>query len=187
MALEFTETSLPGVVLIKPVVFKDPRGFFMETFHQKKYVDVGINRIFVQDNFSHSTRNTLRGLHYQLRYPQAKLIYALRGEIFDVVVDIRKDSPTFRKWTSVVLSEGNRHQLYIPEGFAHGFCVLSETADVVYKCTYFYMQEDDFGILWSDPQIGIDWPVKEPLLSEKDIRHPGLDKVPEDHLPVYKQ
>jgi dTDP-4-dehydrorhamnose 3,5-epimerase len=185
VALEFLNTSLQGVILIKPVVFKDPRGFFMETFHKKKYRDGGIDRAFVQDNFSSSQKDTLRGLHYQLRHPQAKLIYAIKGEIYDVVVDIRQGSPTFRQWMGIVLSEGNRYQLFIPEGFAHGFCVLSETAEVVYKCTDFYMPDDEFGVLWSDPSIGIDWPVKDPLLSEKDTRYPVVGEIPEENLPVY--
>lgn len=186
MALEFVQSPLPGIILIKPVVFQDTRGFFMETFHQEKYREGGIDRIFVQDNFSRSQKDTLRGLHYQLRYPQGKLIYTLRGKIFDVVADIRQGSPTFGKWEGFILSEGNRQQLYIPEGYAHGFCVLSETADVVYKCTDFYAPNDDFGVLWSDPTIGIDWPVKEPLLSEKDTKYPALDDMPEENLPVFK-
>jgi dTDP-4-dehydrorhamnose 3,5-epimerase len=172
--------------MIKSVVFQDPRGFFMETFHQEKYREGGIDGVFVQDNFSHSQKNTLRGLHYQLRYPQGKLIYALRGEIFDVVVDIRQGSPTFGKWESFILSGENRYQLFVPEGYAHGFCILSDTADVVYKCTDFYAPNDDFGVLWSDPTIGIDWPVKEPLLSEKDTKYPVLDDMPEESLPVFK-
>jgi dTDP-4-dehydrorhamnose 3,5-epimerase len=186
VALEFVQSTLPGIILIKSIVFQDKRGFFMETFHQKKYRDSGIDRVFVQDNFSCSQKNTLRGLHYQLRYPQGKLIYALHGEIFDVVVDIRQGSPTFGKWESFILSEENRYQLYIPEGYAHGFCVLSETADIVYKCTDFYAPNDDFGVLWSDPTIDIDWPVKEPLLSEKDTKYPMLNDMPEENLPVFK-
>jgi dTDP-4-dehydrorhamnose 3,5-epimerase len=171
--------------MIKPVVFQDTRGFFMETFHHRKYRDSGIDRVFVQDNFSRSQKNTLRGLHYQLRYPQGKLIYALNGEIFDVVVDIQQGSPTFGKWEGFILSEENRHQLFVPEGYAHGFCVLSEVADVVYKCTDFYAPNDDFGVLWSDPAIGIDWPVKEPLLSEKDKRYPKLKDMNKSQLPIY--
>jgi dTDP-4-dehydrorhamnose 3,5-epimerase len=186
VALEFVQTTLPGIIIIKSLVFQDPRGFFMETFHQRKYREGGIERAFVQDNFSSSQKNTLRGLHYQLRHPQAKLIYALHGEIFDVVVDIRQGSPAFGKWESFILSEENRYQLFVPEGYAHGFCVLSDTADVVYKCTDFYAPDDDFGILWSDPAIGIDWPVKEPLLSEKDTKYPVLDDMPEEKLPVFK-
>jgi dTDP-4-dehydrorhamnose 3,5-epimerase len=186
VALEFVQTTLPGIIMIKSVVFQDPRGFFMETFHQEKYREGGIDGVFVQDNFSHSQKNTLRGLHYQLRYPQGKLIYALRGEIFDVVVDIRQGSPTFGKWESFILSGENRYQLFVPEGYAHGFCILSDTADVVYKCTDFYAPNDDFGVLWSDPTIGIDWPVKEPLLSEKDTKYPVLDDMPEESLPVFK-
>ncbi len=185
MSIKPVWTSLPGVIIIETEAFYDNRGFFMETFHQKKYAEIGINSTFVQDNISHSRNGVLRGLHYQLRYPQAKLVYVLSGEIFDVVVDIRKGSPTFGRWEGVNLSSENRRQIYIPEGFAHGFCVLSESADVVYKCTNFYMPGDDFGILWSDPQIKIDWPVKNPVLSDKDRKNALLNMISQDHLPSY--
>jgi dTDP-4-dehydrorhamnose 3,5-epimerase len=177
--------SLPGVIVIEPVKYKDPRGYFLETFHQKKYADSGIDQIFVQDNYSRSKRDTLRGLHYQLQHPQGKLVYAVAGEIYDVIVDIRYGSPTFGQWSSIHLSAENCRQIFIPKGFAHGFCVLSETADVVYKCTDFYAPGDDFGIFWSDPQIGIEWPVENPILSDKDKKHPKLSDVSRNLLPVY--
>jgi dTDP-4-dehydrorhamnose 3,5-epimerase len=172
--MKFTETSLSGVFLLEPDVFKDQRGYFMETYHHEKYVSGGIDRIFVQDNHSYSIKGTLRGLHYQFPHTQGKLVLALSGEIYDVAVDIRNGSPTFGQWIGVYLSSGNRHQIYIPEGFAHGFCVTSESASVLYKCTDFYYPQCDQGVLWSDPRLGIDWPVKEPLLSPKDANLPVL-------------
>jgi dTDP-4-dehydrorhamnose 3,5-epimerase len=186
MAPEFMNTSFPGVILVKPDIYKDPRGFLMEIFHQEKYAENGIHQAFVQDNFSHSKKDTIRGLHYQLKNPQGKLVYVIKGEIFDVIVDIRRGSPTFGKWLGAILSAENRHQIYIPEGFAHGFCVMSETADVIYKCTDFYNPDDNFGILWSDRALGIDWPVKTPTVSDKDNSNPSLDDLPEGSLPVYK-
>ena len=185
MPLQAERTAIPDVIVVTPQVFKDPRGFFMETFHAQKYRDIGIGRAFVQDNYSHSGRGTLRGLHFQLRHPQAKLVSVIWGTIFDVAVDIRVGSPTFGKWVGQILSDENRKQLFIPEGFAHGFCVLSERADVMYKCTDFYDPADDRGVLWSDPDIGIAWPMKEPLLSEKDSRHLPLRQMPPDRLPAF--
>lgn len=185
MSLKQIETSIPGVVLIELNIFKDPRGYFLETHHQQKYKELGIDAVFVQDNHSHSRKGTLRGLHYQLRHPQAKLIYVVSGEIFDVAVDIRRGSPTFGQWTGAVLSEENKRQIFVPTGFAHGFCVLSETADIIYKCTDLYTPNDEYGISWADPQIGIQWPEKKPILSEKDNHYPNLSDVPEKHLPVY--
>lgn len=188
MSVPTIKTALPGLKLIEPKVFKDPRGLFLETFHQKKYAAEGIDRTFVQSNHSRSSRGTLRGLHYQLQFSQGKLLYVVTGEIFDVAVDIRRGSPTFGQWEGYNLSDENRRQLYIPEGFAHGFYVLSEYADVLYFCTELYHPEDDFGILWSDPRIGIEWPVSEgapPLLSEKDNKLKPLDETPETDLPVY--
>jgi dTDP-4-dehydrorhamnose 3,5-epimerase len=182
MSVKFIKTKLPGVLLIEPDIFRDPRGFFLETYQQKKYREAGLTGDFVQDNHSHSVRNTLRGLHYQLKHPQGKLVMALTGTILDIVVDIRKNSPTFGQWLGETLSGENKRQLYVPEGFAHGFCVLSETADVLYKCTDFYVPEDERGILWSDPQIGIDWPVKNPLLSNKDKELPSLAEAKERNL-----
>jgi dTDP-4-dehydrorhamnose 3,5-epimerase len=171
--------------LVEPDVYKDDRGFFLETYHQKKYSEEGIAKSFVQDNRSNSAKNVLRGLHYQLRNPQAKLVYVITGEIFDVAVDIRRGSPTFGKWEGVYLSSENNCQMYIPEGFAHGFCVLSETADVLYKCSDFYHPDDEFGILWSDPAIGIGWPVAEPILSPKDSKYPQLKEITNSMLPSY--
>lgn len=187
MTLKCTEKSIPGVLLIEPMVFEDDRGFFLETYHEKKYPEAGIDKPFVQDNHSHSCRGTLRGLHYQLKHPQGKLVYVIRGEVFDVAVDIRRGSSTFGQWTGTILSEKNKHQLFIPEGFAHGLCVISETADVVYKCTDLYTTGDEYGILWSDPVIGIDWPVENPVLSEKDAESPRLMDVPEELFPLYNK
>lgn len=186
MATKFNTTSLPGVILIEPQVFEDPRGFFMETFHKKKYAVEGIDRVFVQDNHSHSKRGTLRGLHYQLRHAQGKLIYVVAGEVFDVAVDIRCGAPTFGKWSGTYISAENKRQLYIPEGFAHGFSVLSETADVIYKCTDFYTPGDEYGIFWADPTIDIDWKIESPVLSKKDSQNPELSQVAKELLPVYK-
>jgi dTDP-4-dehydrorhamnose 3,5-epimerase len=185
MTLKFVNKPLPGVLLIEPMVFSDERGFFMETFHAKKYAEAGIPGPFVQDNLSHSRRGTLRGLHYQLKNPQGKLVYVVKGEILDVAVDIRKGSPHFRRWTGNLLSEHNKQQLYIPEGFAHGFCVLSETADVIYKCTDFYTPGDEYGIFWADESIDIVWPMETPLLSEKDKKNPLLEDIPDELLPQY--
>jgi len=185
MALTIEPAALPGVLIIKPDVFSDARGFFAETYHQAKYTAQGLPVTFVQDNHSRSVKGVLRGLHYQLHYPQGKLVFAVRGEIFDVAVDIRQGSPTFGLWTAQVLSETNRYQMYVPEGFAHGFCVLSDVADVVYKCTDFFHPEDDRGVLWSDPDIGISWPVQAPLVSDKDSQHPRLTAVPRDLLPLF--
>ncbi len=173
--MKFIQTGLPGVLLIEPDVFRDARGFFLETFHARKYREGGIPYDFVQDNHSRSQRGTLRGLHAQLRRPQGKLVRAVKGEIFDVAVDIRKGSPTFGKWVGATLSEENFRQLFVPPGFAHGFCVLSEIAEVEYKCTDFYDKADEIGVLWSS--AGIDWPVKEPLLSAKDAALPRLDQL----------
>ena len=183
--MKFTEQSLPGVIVIEPEAFEDNRGFFMETYHISKYGKEGIDKPFLQDNHSHSKKGALRGLHYQLRNPQAKLVYVVTGEVFDVAVDIRWGAPTFGQWTGTLLSEKNRHQLFIPAGFAHGFCVLSETADVIYKCTAIYTPGDDHGVIWSDPTIDIKWPIKNPILSKKDMENPKLTEIPEDLLPVY--
>jgi dTDP-4-dehydrorhamnose 3,5-epimerase len=185
--MKIISTSLPGVYIIEPAVFEDQRGFFMETYHQTRYTEAGIGRIFVQDNISHSVRGTLRGLHYQLHHPQAKLIHVIKGSIFDVVVDIRRGSPHFGQWAGAHLSDENKYQLFVPEGFAHGFCVLSEIADVVYKCTEFYAPDDEGGILWSDPAVAIDWPVSEPLLSAKDGQLPCLADVSPERLPLYEE
>jgi dTDP-4-dehydrorhamnose 3,5-epimerase len=186
MSVKATVTELPGVIIIEPRVFRDARGFFWETFHGEKYARLGINNTFVQDNHSHSAKGILRGLHYQLKHPQGKLIYVVRGEIFDVAVDIRRGSPTFGRWTGEIISSENKRQIYVPEGFAHGFYVLSKEADVIYKCTDLYASGDEYGILWSDPAININWPIAgDPLLSEKDSQYPLLNDLPEEHLPLY--
>lgn len=162
--------SLPGVILIEPLLFEDGRGFFMEMYHKEKFSEGRIPEVFVQDNLSRSEIGTLRGLHYQLDRPQGKLIWALEGEIFDVAVDIRQQSPTFGKWHSTILSGKNKRGIYIPPNFAHGFCVLSDAAVVFYKCTEFYSPSHERAIRWDDPTLSIDWPILAPSLSEKDKR-----------------
>ncbi len=175
--MRFLPLEIPEVILVEPKVHGDDRGFFLETYHQRKFADGGITAAFVQDNHSYSVRGTLRGLHAQLRRPQGKLVRVILGEIFDVAVDIRPHSPTFGRWVSEVLSGENLHQLYVPPGFAHGFCVLSETAHVLYKCTELYDPEDEIVIAWNDPRIGIPWPVESPLLSPRDLAAPQLEKL----------
>ncbi len=178
-------TELDGVFIIEPQVFGDRRGFFLESFQKQRYAQAGIDADFVQDNISFSVRHTLRGLHYQYPRGQAKLVQALRGEIFDVAVDIRRGSPTFGQWTGVTLSEQNCRQLYIPQGFAHGFCVLSETVLFMYKCSDYYAPEDEGGICWNDPQLGIHWPVETPILSDRDQAYTSLSRMAPDRLPSY--
>ena len=185
--MKILSTSVADVFIIEPVVFEDQRGFFMEIYHQRKYTALGIEPVFVQDNLSHSLHGTLRGLHYQLNRAQAKLIQVIEGAIFDVAVDIRRGSPNFGQWAGVHLSDENQRQVFVPEGFAHGFCVLSETAHVLYRCTDFYDPEDKGGILWSDPALAIDWPVSEPLISEKDRQLPCLTDIPPERLPIYEE
>jgi dTDP-4-dehydrorhamnose 3,5-epimerase len=177
-------TDLPGVVLVEPVVHRDSRGFFLETYNERRYREAGIAATFVQDNHSRSARGTLRGLHFQVRRMQGKLVRAVAGEMFDVAVDVRRGSPTFGRWVGVTLSAENFRQIYIPPGFAHGFCVLSELGEVEYKCTELYEAADELAIAWNDPKIGIDWPVSEPLLSAKDRAAPGLAELL-DRLPAY--
>lgn len=173
--MNFITTPLPGVILIEPKVFADPRGFFMETYHLERFREHGIAETFVQDNHSRSARGVLRGLHYQEPNPQGKLVRCTRGALFDVAVDIRKGSPHFGKWVGYELSEENKRMLWVPPGFAHGFCVVSETADLVYKCTAPYEPSGDRGIAWNDPDIGITWPLDgEPTLSAKDAKAPRL-------------
>lgn len=180
----FRATSVPGVLVVEPVVHRDDRGFFLETYHREKYRQGGLDAVFVQDNHSRSVAHTLRGLHAQLRRPQGKLVRAVRGEIFDVAVDIRRGSPTFGRWVGERLSEDDFRQLWVPPGFAHGFCVLSEIAEVEYKCTALYDRDDELSIAWDDPEIGIEWPLPEPILSAKDAAAPRLAEVAE-RLPEY--
>jgi dTDP-4-dehydrorhamnose 3,5-epimerase len=184
--MERIDTSLPGVFLIRPKVFSDPRGFFFESYHQGKFSDLGVSNHFVQDNHSKSVKRTLRGLHYQLKYPQAKLCRVIQGEVFDVAVDIRKGSPSFGKWVGVILSAENKEQIYIPKGFAHGFLVLSETAEFLYKCDEFYHPEDEMGLAWNDAEIGINWGIADPILSNKDKVTLQLSKINLDLLPELK-
>lgn len=162
------ETALPGVLIVEPDVFRDDRGFFVETFSTRHLADTPLPQHFAQDNHSRSTKGVVRGLHYQLENPQGKLIHVARGRILDVAVDIRRESATFTKWVGVELSDEDLKLLWVPPGFAHGFCVLSDVADVIYKCTVPYEGADDRGVLWNDPAIGIDWPVDNPVLSHKD-------------------
>jgi dTDP-4-dehydrorhamnose 3,5-epimerase len=175
--VRFLRTELDGVIVVEPDVFRDERGFFLETYHARKFTEGGIAAAFVQDNHSMSKRGTLRGLHAQRRRPQGKLVRVVRGEIFDVAVDIRHGSPTFKKWAGVALSEENHREVYVPPGFAHGFCVTSDVAEVIYKCTDLYDPADEFGIAWNDPEIAIRWPVENPIISEKDSRAPRISEV----------
>jgi dTDP-4-dehydrorhamnose 3,5-epimerase len=178
--MKFLQTAIPEVLLIEPDVFTDDRGFFLETYHERKYQEAGLSETFVQDNHSFSLQGTLRGLHAQRRHPQGKLVRAVLGEIFDVAVDIRPESLTFGRWVGELLSGENFRQLYIPPGFAHGFCVLSETAHVQYKCTAFYDRDDEIGLLWNDSDIGIVWPIEKPILSPKDLAAPRLVEILQD-------
>lgn len=182
---ERLETSLAGVCLIQPKVFGDARGFFFESYHEAKFLSLGITDRFVQDNHSHSSKNVLRGLHYQLRRPQAKLCRVVEGEVLDVAVDVRLGSPSFGKWVSAVLSSKSFNQIYIPAGFAHGFLTLSESVHFLYKCSGFYDPADEYGVLWSDPRLGIEWGSSQPLVSPKDSKFLPLDQVPQDRLPKY--
>jgi dTDP-4-dehydrorhamnose 3,5-epimerase len=179
-------TDLPGVLIIEPKVFGDSRGFFFEIWNEERYQQAGIPPIGAQDNVSRSGRGVLRGLHFQYPEPQGKLVYVLHGEVFDVAVDIRRGSPTFGRWAGCNLSEENRRQFYIPEGFAHGFCVLSEWALFAYKCSRCYRPDFETAIAWDDPGIGIQWPIREPLLSTKDRAAPRLADIPEGRLPPYE-
>lgn len=181
--MKILPANIPGLLIVEPAVYGDNRGFFTETWHRDRYAELGIDRVFVQDNLSRSLKGTLRGMHFQIRRPQAKLVQAISGELFDVAVDLRPDSPTFGKWEGVLLSDKNMRQFYIPEGFAHGFCVLSDTALFSYKCTDFYAPDDEGGLLWSDPDIGIDWPVSTPMLSAKDQIYPRLRDIGRQQLP----
>ena len=184
--MKITESSLPGVYILEPRVFADERGFFFESFRADRLAEAGINADWVQDNHSRSQRGVLRGLHYQLHHPQAKLCRVVAGEVLDVAVDIRRHSPHFGQWVSVLLSAQNKRQVYVPRGFAHGFLVLSETAEFLYKCDEYYHPEDERGIAWDDPQIAVDWQIPaglELVLSAKDRQNPTLSAIGEDELP----
>lgn len=181
--MKVTNTTIPGLLIVEPKVFGDARGFFFESFQAERYAGAGIPGPFVQDNLSRSSRGILRGLHFQEPRPQGKLVTVLRGKVFDVTVDIRKGSPTFGRWFGIELSDENRLQLWVPPGFAHGFCVLSDVADFFYKCTEYYSPENEASILWNDPALGITWPISEPLLSGKDARAVPLAECTK--LPVF--
>ncbi len=178
MPFNFKSLEIADVILVEPRVFKDERGFFMETYKMPDFAAYGIKESFVQDNHSRSTKGILRGLHYQNPpFAQGKLVRTVRGEIFDVAVDIRNGSPSYGKWVGVILSEENKKMLYVPEGFAHGLCVLSDIAEVMYKTTNVYSPQSEAGILWNDEDLNIEWPVKEPILSEKDEKWPTLKEA----------
>jgi dTDP-4-dehydrorhamnose 3,5-epimerase len=174
MALKVTETALPGVLIIDPVVHGDQRGFFLETWKADQYRSIGIKESFVQDNHSRSEKNVLRGLHFQKSHPQGKLVRVARGSVFDVAADIDPLSPTYGRWVGVELNDESMRQFYVPPGYAHGFCVLSEIADFLYKCTDYYRADDEMGIFWNDPDLAIDWPVQNPSLSQRDQNLPVL-------------
>lgn len=179
------ETEIPSVMIFEPDVFGDSRGYFCETWNEQRYKECGLSG-FVQDNISFSQRGVLRGLHFQNPNSQGKLVQVLQGEVFDVAVDIRVGSPTFGKHVSVVLSQENHRQFFVPQGFAHGFCVMSETALFAYKCSDYYSPKSEGGILWSDPDLNIDWPISNPSLSGKDVLYTKLRDIPQNKLPVYK-
>ena len=183
--MQVKETILPGVFIIEPNVFHDNRGYFLETFVSTRYASLGLPSVFVQDNLGYSVKNVVRGLHYQIEHPQGKLVFVTLGKVLDVIVDIRKGSPTFGQSITVELSHENGRQVYIPEGFAHGYCALSERADFYYKCTDYYYPQGERGIRWDDPDLQIPWPVKHPIMSPKDLIYPCLKEVDDQDLPVF--
>ncbi|HZK54084.1 MAG TPA: dTDP-4-dehydrorhamnose 3,5-epimerase [Desulfosporosinus sp.] len=183
--MKVIETKLPGVRIIEPKVFGDARGFFMETWNQARYEELGLPSVFVQDNLSFSSKGVLRGLHFQNPNAQGKLVYVLQGEVFDVAVDIRVGSPTMGQWVGVTLSSENKRQFYVPAGFAHGFCVTSETVLFAYKCTELYQPKAEHGLNWQDPDLGIQWPLEKPRLSEKDLINPNLKDIDPRLLPQF--
>lgn len=180
--MEYTATEIEDILLIKPSVFEDERGFFFESFRRNNFTDQGIDIEFVQDNVSYSRQNTLRGLHYQIENPQDKLLMVLEGEILDVAIDLRQSSDTFGQHVSRVLSAKNKHQLFVPKGFAHGFLVLSKNALVHYKCSDYYNADGERGLKWNDPALGIKWNISDPVLSDKDRQNPLLKNIPEQDL-----
>lgn len=185
--MKVTETILPGVFIIEPRAFHDARGYFYETFHAERYEQYGIKEKFVQDNFSSSVKNVVRGLHYQMEHAQGKLVFVTYGHVVDVVVDIRIGSPTFGKSVTIELNDQNHRQVFIPPGLAHGFCVLSDRVDFLYKCTDFYYPASEFGIRWDDPDLQIAWPhLEKPILSAKDSIYPCLKDIPENQLPRFE-
>jgi dTDP-4-dehydrorhamnose 3,5-epimerase len=185
--LQKLPTSLPDVWELQPKSFRDARGFFLETYHLQKFTGLGIPDVFVQDNHSRSSKGTLRGLHYQLNHPQAKLCRVVEGEVFDVAVDIRVGSPTFGKWASVLLSAERQNEIFIPRGFAHGFLALSDSVQFLYKCSDYYDPSGEHGIIWNDPDLAISWGFENPLVSEKDAKYSTLAAMPREFLPRYSQ
>jgi len=185
--MKVTQTKLPEVLVIEPDAFRDARGWFLETFHNQRYEQAGLKLFFIQDNVSFSTKNVLRGLHFQYPQGQGKLVQALLGEVFDVAVDIRLGSPTFGQWVGEIISATNHKQLYIPPEFAHGFCVLSDTAIFSYKCTDYYNPATECGVIFNDPDLNIQWPVDNPVVSGKDARYTRLKNIPKDKLPKFKE
>jgi len=183
--MKIIETQLPGCVVIEPAVHGDARGFFYESFHAQRFADAGLDLRFVQTNVSRSARGVLRGLHYQWPNPQGKLVSVVEGEVYDVAVDIRAGSPTFGRWAAAILSAENKRHFWVPEGFAHGFAVLSDNATFFYQCTALYDRAADSAIRWNDGEIAVDWPIAEPLLSDKDRQAPFLAEVARDRLPTY--
>ncbi len=183
--MNITETKLPGVLILEPDVYPDDRGYFLETWNSNRYRQAGIPGSFVQDNISFSKKGILRGLHFQYPQSQGKLIQVLSGEVMDVVVDIRAGSPTYGQWFGEALSESNHKQMYVPPGFAHGYCVTSETALFSYKCTDYYNPATEHGIIWNDPDIGIEWPIEQPALSPKDKTYPRLKDLEPENLPQF--
>ena len=174
---KFVETEIKDVYLIEPTLFGDSRGFFMETYHYKEFKKAGLDMVFIQDSHSKSKRGVLRGLHFQKKHSQGKLVRVIKGAIYDVVVDLRKGSPTFGEWMGVELTEKNKRILYIPEGFAHGFITIEEETEFLYKCTDYYHPEDEGGLIWNDPNLNIAWPIANPILSEKDKKWPNLNEL----------
>lgn len=185
--MKIVQTSLPGAVVIEPQVFGDARGFFYESYNKAKYVAAGIASDFVQSNVSRSSKGVLRGLHYQWPNPQGKLVSVLEGEVYDVAVDIRRGSPAFGQWAGVMLTAENHRHFWIPEGFAHGFCVLSDHATFSYQCSALYDAKADASVRWNDASLGIDWPISAPQLSEKDLKAPLLADIPADRLPLFAE
>lgn len=180
------ETAIPGVYILQPKVYRDDRGFFLESYHKAHFADLGIDDQFVQDNHSCSRKGVLRGLHYQLKRPQAKLCRVVEGSALDIAVDIRLGSPTFAKYVSVVLSDERQNEIYIPRGFAHGFIALTDKVQFLYKCTEFYDPADEAGLVWNDPRVGIQWGAENPILSDKDRKNPSLAEISDALLPRYK-
>jgi dTDP-4-dehydrorhamnose 3,5-epimerase len=185
--MKIIETKIDGVLILEPNVFGDERGYFMETWQVERYAEAGLPKRFVQDNISSSSKGVLRGLHFQNPHTQGKLVSALQGEVFDVAVDIRVGSPTFGQWVGVSLSAENKRQFYVPEGFAHGFCVTSDTALFSYKCTDFYHHPGEYSLLWNDPDVGIEWPMSDVSLSGKDESAVCLKDFPVEQLPVFEK